>query len=440
MLNAGLVPPLMPVAIAINIVLGFTVQKVLNLPIYLDSIGTILVGVLAGPLAGALTGALSNLIWQYSPGIGPSSNIGPFAVTAAVIGLLAGLWGYLGVYRPRPASGPTLWIAAIAGAAVVVLLAIRIYTSPAYSDPVNGYPTWVYTAIAVIGVAASLVVSGFVLARRDASGGLVAIAGALTGIVAAIVSAPIAAYVYGGVTGTPSLDLMVAALRQGGADVYNASLGQGLFSDPIDKTITSFVVYIVLSSLSPPWPTNLRSRRWRRIGIEAAVAPQPHQHGDVLPIEFRQFAGEALGIVPSVEDAQRDWPVRGQALHKLRDLCRGHGVGVATSRHALHIQRRGPAVMRKVQLRQPGIRPAGCDRLARRLPRTGVIVAAAWAGLRVVARPDAGVQRVDWLPVIQRIAGNQLPQRRSIHVAGGQGVIQTAPPTSMDRRQTHVGQ
>ena len=242
---------LMPVAIAINIVLGFTVQKVLNLPIYLDSIGTILVGVLAGPLAGALTGGLSNLIWQYSPGIGPSSNIGPFAVTAAVIGLLAGLWGYLGVYRPSPASGPTLWIAAIAGAAVVVLLAIRIYTSPAYSDPVNGYPTWVYTAIAVIGVAASLVVSGFVLARRDASGGLVAIAGALTGIVAAIVSAPIAAYVYGGVTGTPSLDLMVAALRQGGADVYNASLGQGLFSDPIDKTITSFVVYIVLSSLSP---------------------------------------------------------------------------------------------------------------------------------------------------------------------------------------------
>ena len=46
----------MPVAIAINIVLGYTVQNVLKLPIYLDSIGTILVGVLAGPLAGALTG------------------------------------------------------------------------------------------------------------------------------------------------------------------------------------------------------------------------------------------------------------------------------------------------------------------------------------------------------------------------------------------------
>ena len=54
---------LIPVAIAINIVIGYIAQNVLKLPIYLDSIGTILVGVLAGPLAGALTGALSNIIW-----------------------------------------------------------------------------------------------------------------------------------------------------------------------------------------------------------------------------------------------------------------------------------------------------------------------------------------------------------------------------------------
>ena len=41
---------LIPVAIAINIVLGYTVQTVLKMPIYLDSIGTIFVGVLAGPV------------------------------------------------------------------------------------------------------------------------------------------------------------------------------------------------------------------------------------------------------------------------------------------------------------------------------------------------------------------------------------------------------
>ena len=89
---------LIPIAIAINIVLGYTVQTILKLPIYLDSIGTILVGVLAGPIAGALTGILSNLIWQYAPGIGPGSQIGPFAITAGVIGLLAGVWGQLGLF------------------------------------------------------------------------------------------------------------------------------------------------------------------------------------------------------------------------------------------------------------------------------------------------------------------------------------------------------
>lgn len=241
---------LMPVAIAINIVLGYTVQTVLKLPIYLDSIGTILVGVLAGPIAGALTGILSNLIWQYAPGIG-GGTIGPFAVTAGVIGLLAGLWGYLGVYRSRPADGPALWLSAIVGVAIILLLASRIYDNPAYTNPdIGGYPEWVFAAILIIAAVASVTVAGFILIRRDAAGAWVAVAGAVTGVVAAIVSAPIAAYVFGGVTGSGT-DVLVAALRQGGADVYNASLGQGLFSDPIDKTITSFVVYIILAGLSP---------------------------------------------------------------------------------------------------------------------------------------------------------------------------------------------
>ncbi|HEY0444393.1 MAG TPA: hypothetical protein VGC90_09235, partial [Candidatus Limnocylindrales bacterium] len=226
------------------------VQKVLNLPIYLDSIGTILVGVLAGPIAGAATGILTNLIWQYAPVIGPGSNIGPFAITAGVIGLLAGLWGQLGVYRSRPASGNQLILAAVVGAAIVILLVVPILNNRAYTDPAIGaYPSWVYTAAIIIAVIAALAVAGFTLARRDLAGLWVAGAGAVTGIIAAIVSAPIAAIVYGGVTGSGG-DLIVAALRQGGADVMSASLGQGLFSDPIDKTITSFVVFIVIASLS----------------------------------------------------------------------------------------------------------------------------------------------------------------------------------------------
>ena len=50
---------LIPASIAINIALGSTVQQVLKLPIYLDSVGTVLTGVLAGPIAGLLTGAFA---------------------------------------------------------------------------------------------------------------------------------------------------------------------------------------------------------------------------------------------------------------------------------------------------------------------------------------------------------------------------------------------
>ena len=50
-------------AIIFNIVLGHFVQNVLQWPLFLDTIGTILVGALLGPLAGAATGALTNVIW-----------------------------------------------------------------------------------------------------------------------------------------------------------------------------------------------------------------------------------------------------------------------------------------------------------------------------------------------------------------------------------------
>lgn len=241
---------LIPVAIAINIVLGYTVQSVLKLPIYLDSIGTIFVGVLAGPLAGLVTGVLSNLIWQYAPVIG-GGTIGPFAIVAGVIGFLAGIWGYLGVFRPRPASGTQLVIAAIIAAALAILVVVPLINNPIYLDPnQGGFVSWAVPAAIAIAIIVAVVVAAFIYLRRDLAGLWVAIAGIITGVIAAIVSAPISAIVFGGVTGSGT-DLIVAAMRQGGADVLQASLGQGFFSDPIDKLITSFVVFLILVSLSP---------------------------------------------------------------------------------------------------------------------------------------------------------------------------------------------
>src|SRR5512139_1952884 len=82
---------LIPVAIAINIVIGQIVVY-LKLPVYLDSIGTVLVGVLCGPWAGMLTGTLSNIVW----GIFLDPNALPWFPVAAAIGLVAGLTANFG--------------------------------------------------------------------------------------------------------------------------------------------------------------------------------------------------------------------------------------------------------------------------------------------------------------------------------------------------------
>ena len=250
---------LMPVAIAINIVLGAAVANALKIPIYLDSIGTILVGALAGPIPGAVTGLLTNLLWTYV--IPPPFQNGPagaFAVVAFVIGILAGLFGRLGWLRPRPdrstrelVIGGVAAVSAIVGLSVLAIAGYRqilgeTSLAPQTADPVFAVLGWLalaLVAITAIGLLALLFV------RRDLTAAYVVIGGLITGIVAALISAPISAGVFGGVTGGGT-DFLVLAFRQAGADVVAATLGQGLISDPIDKVTTFFVVYLILSAMA----------------------------------------------------------------------------------------------------------------------------------------------------------------------------------------------
>ncbi len=237
---------LMPVAIALNIVLGSLVQQVLKLPIYLDSLGTIITGVLAGPLAGLVTGVLTNLIWAYvlpAPLAAPTA--GPFAITAAVIGLLAGLWGWLGFFRSRRSPEPRALAGAL-GIALAVLLVVFYTFSRAYASPSRvSVPEAVF---AVVVVAFAALAAWAVFARRDTGAVLALAAGLTTGIVAALVSAPIAAYVFGGVTGFGG-DAVIAAFRAAGASLYGATLAQGLLSDPLDKMVTCLLAFLVLAAL-----------------------------------------------------------------------------------------------------------------------------------------------------------------------------------------------
>ena len=254
---------LMPIAIAINIILGQTVSAALKVPIYLDSIGTILVGVLAGPIAGALTGALANLIWTYVlPAPFHSDFAAPFFVVAVEIGLLAGLFGRLGFFRSRPNTSPDrLTIGAIVVVAIVAVIGyygfLPFYTNGQFTfftpaapgapapDPIFVILGWLVGLILLGAVVALL---AFLFIRRDLGAAYVFIAGLVCGIVSAIISAPISAAL-GGVTGSGT-DLLVAAFQKAGSSLQEAVLKQGLLSDPIDKTLTFFIVFAILGALS----------------------------------------------------------------------------------------------------------------------------------------------------------------------------------------------
>src|SRR5204862_452856 len=60
--------------------------------------------------------------------------------------------------------------------------------------------------------------------------------GIVTGLTAAVVSAPVVAYLFGGVTGSGSA-LVVAVFLQAGHQLLSASLSSGLMIEPIDKTL-----------------------------------------------------------------------------------------------------------------------------------------------------------------------------------------------------------
>jgi uncharacterized membrane protein YhdT len=253
---------LMTVGIAVNIILGQTVASALKIPIYLDSIGTILVGVLCGPVAGALTGGLCNILWSYV--IPPPFQYQPaaaFAITAVAIGVIAGLAGRAGFLRPRPNRSTSELL--LGGVVTVVLIGAMAFAAvigyqKIFGTSVSLLPTtdgvdWYFVLLAwlalLLVVGAVVGLFALLLVRRDLTAAYVVVAGVFTGVVAALISAPIAAGVFGGVTASGT-DFLVAAFRQAGLDVQAATTGQGLISDPIDKVTTFFTVYLILQAMA----------------------------------------------------------------------------------------------------------------------------------------------------------------------------------------------
>lgn len=145
-----------------------------------------------------------------------------------------------------------------------------------------------YTALFVgTGMAIGALAGWLARAGLFSRPGGAALAGLFTGFVAALLSAPVSAYLRGGVTGAGT-DLVVAAFRAAGRSTVEACFLQSLLSDPLDKLVTFVLVQSLLALVparllalfpagsrlgtlrgwSPAWRAPRGRGRWR-----APVAP-----------------------------------------------------------------------------------------------------------------------------------------------------------------------
>jgi hypothetical protein len=165
---------------------------------------------------------------------------------AAVIGFLAGLAGKRGAFQNETPR----WVSVLVGAVFVFSLTMFVLAFSNSSTDDTGFTTYpsmaeLFSRFAVVFVIAILIGAaiGYYLLQK---GGYAGFWGLITGIVAAIISAPTAAYVFGGVTGSGT---DVAAFRASGAGILSSVMAQGAVSDPFDKMLSFMVVWLILRSL-----------------------------------------------------------------------------------------------------------------------------------------------------------------------------------------------
>jgi energy-coupling factor transport system substrate-specific component len=109
---------LIPVAAALNIVGGY-IAKALQLPIFLDMIGTAVTAIVLGPWWGALVGVITNVVSSFISG--PISL--PFAI-CNVVGAL--VWGYFHIWGWSKKNG-TFFLTNVVCAVLVSAAATPIY-------------------------------------------------------------------------------------------------------------------------------------------------------------------------------------------------------------------------------------------------------------------------------------------------------------------------
>lgn len=103
---------LIPVGVAINLSIG-TIVQVIKLPVFLDSIGTVMVAVLAGPLPAIVTGVITVFVGGFL-----TNPVLPFfAATAVAIGWFSGFCANQGAFK-------RVWVWCLCGLAMGVIAAV----------------------------------------------------------------------------------------------------------------------------------------------------------------------------------------------------------------------------------------------------------------------------------------------------------------------------
>ena len=142
---------LIPVAVGINYV-GKLFAAALKLPLWLDSIGTVLAGMLAGPWIGAISGAVNNIIF----GITADPVSFWYLITSIVIGLLVGYLAMTGWIRNFSRAVVLGLIVALAAAVVSTPINVILWegtTGNVWGDALytvlrnGGTPVWIASFI-----------------------------------------------------------------------------------------------------------------------------------------------------------------------------------------------------------------------------------------------------------------------------------------------------
>lgn len=102
---------LIPIGIGINYV-GGLINKLLALPLFLDAIGTLIVGIIAGPWVGAVTGLVHNIVF----GLTVDPVFLPYSIVNMAFGLAAGFMARAGWFEK--------WYKVIWAGLVIVAVAI----------------------------------------------------------------------------------------------------------------------------------------------------------------------------------------------------------------------------------------------------------------------------------------------------------------------------